>query len=213
MTYLKRKSNAEPVIQTLYTRKRLTRKVTVLLISLIITLFFILALLAISRTQFAPLKEGFYLTAGETTYSNIKIELAGPNYFFPNAEIHTIFESHYGNSLENVTVCLSLDNSTWVAVPFSSGAHDVIIGSTHLDGFPTPVYLKCYSQDATVMFQNQSLSIYDAINSSDWYFTSYSIITSQSIVLLCLTSIAIFSFLVQILDFLAKDKLKRVNGS
>lgn len=205
MKYLIRKNKDQPVIQALYKRKILT-KTSILLIAYFFTIIFVLVLLAVSRTYIVKDEGEFYATANEIVYSNVEIGSTGPNYFFPNAEVHSVFESRYPDMLENVSVWMSLDNSTWVKVPFSSGNQDVIIGTTSLNGFPTTIYQKVYCPDVNVSVQNQSIQVIDLFYSSNYtiYFTS--IFTSQSLVLLLLVGVAIFSFIVQILDFLAKEK-------
>lgn len=198
MKYLKKEE--QPVVQALYKRKLLTKK-SILLLSFVLTLVFMLFFLAASRTYLERSGE-IYATANSTVYSDFIISSTGPNYFFPNAEVHVIFRNSYGNALQNVSAWMSLDNSTWVQVPFSNGENDVMIGITPLNGFSTTVYSRIYCTDSNVIVGNQSMHTTDLLYTSTFHLYFVSILTPQSLVVLFLVAIAIFSFLVQILEFL-----------
>jgi hypothetical protein len=173
-------------VQSLYKHKRLTKSI-ILLISIFLTITFVITLLFISRTYIEQVGGNFFYGENETTYSNLEFASTGPNYFFPNAEVHTKFEVSNYKLLENVSIWMSVDNLTWVR-------------------YSSNIYVKSYGSDAQVIFGDKLTPIYQVLNACEFRFTYMSILSSQSIIVLILVSLAVFSFLIQILDFLAKDK-------
>jgi hypothetical protein len=176
-----------------------------MILSFVSAIVFVIALMAVGRTNIKSSGSALFGT-NLTVYSSVEIESTGPNYFYPNAEIFAYFESPYADALKNVDYWMSLDNSSWVKVPFSGVRQEVSIGKTSLNGFPNTVYFKCYCPEENVTVQGRSESIVELLNSSTWGIFYTSIFTSQSLVLMLLVGIAVFSFLLQILDFMTRER-------
>ncbi len=194
----------EPLIQILYKKRRFS-KVNILLIAFFLTLFLVLILFGLSRTSLEA-SGSLYASENQTVFSDLTINPTGPNYFFPTAEVHVFFKNLHYNLLENVSVRMSLDNSSWIEVPLSDNNRDVVIGITSLNGFSTVVYAQTYCPHYIVVVDNQTVSAIDLFYTSSYDVYLVSILSAQSIVVIVLVSIAIFSFLLQILEFLRKIK-------
>jgi hypothetical protein len=132
----------------------------------------------------------------------------GPSYFFPSADVSVSLTNPYAKYIENVTVYYSINNSTWVQIPFSNTPNYTKIGTVPLNSFSIPIYLKIYFQTQDVKPQNQTVPFADVIISFHDEIEFTPLIGSQGCVIFIVLGIAVFSFVLQILDFLTKDDKK-----
>jgi hypothetical protein len=146
-----------------------------------------------------------HLVSNEPTYFYIQMNTTGPSYFFPVGEVHVSFSNNYANAIKNFTVKMSLDNSTWIDVPFSAIPQTADIGQTQLSGLYTRVYVVVYFPPQLVYGTVPVNIVENSFHLSVSVDAPY---TPQTWLLLVLMSIALFSFTIQIIDFFFKEPQK-----
>ncbi len=177
-------------------------KALMLVISILIANGIIVSLFTIGRAQINNGSYSFYYTGDQAAYSSIEFRTSGPTYFFPNAEVHMELTSKFGNALENVSIFVSTDNSTWTKLPTTDGKHDVPLGTLPLNDYsPLIVYVKSFGPENVTLGAQSSpvLTLLNQCNISCYYVQS---VSSESLVVLILVWVAVLSFVLQILDFL-----------
>ncbi|MGD0979575.1 MAG: hypothetical protein ABR962_10620 [Candidatus Bathyarchaeia archaeon] len=180
------------------------RKIKVFLLSAVITTILLLVIFLIGESGLTS-STPFVIENTSPCYSSSNIDTRGPSYFFPSADVSVSLTNPYAKYIENLTVYYSINNSTWVQVPFSDTPNYTRIGTVPLDSFSIPVYLKVSFQIQDVEMQNQTVPFVTVLRNfhNDIAFTP--LISSQTWVIFILLGIATFSFVLQILDFLTKD--------
>jgi hypothetical protein len=181
-------------------------KYSVLLISVVVTVILVIILFVVGTVGIINATDYSFGTNTNPSYSLDTINTRGPNYFFPYADVYTYVYSPYAKYIENFTFYESTDNSTWFKVPISDTKDYIKIGTASLNGFSTTIYQKIYFQYENITIQNQTVSTADMSFVSQYYFSSLP--TPQTLVIFILLTIAVFSFVLQIVDFLFRDEAK-----
>ena len=142
------------------------------------------------------------------------LKTTGPSYFFPSAYVDASITTPYAEYLENFTVYESTDNSTWVQVPIQMPNqfifNTVQIGNVPLNGFSIPIYFKVYFPYQNITVQNQTVLFSDFVKSLTFETFVTPFLTPQAWVIFILLIIAVFSFVLQIADFLLRDEEKKI---
>lgn len=150
----------------------------------------------------------------EPYYFTIRTNYTGPNYFFPYANLAFAVANKYNDEISGFHFFLSFDNSSWIEIPltkplnvppdFPPEPNYILtdVGIVSLNGFSNVLYAKC-------VFPSQGFN--DAthariMNSFEAYMYVEPIWTPQSIATMVLVSVALISFIIQILDFWVKEK-------
>ena len=153
-----------------------------------------------------------FAPTSNASYTFITIKTTGPNYFFPRADVYTAITTPYAKYAENFTVYGSTDNSTWVQIPIQIPVQDtfsaVQIGTAPLNGFSFTIYYKIYFPYQNITVQNQTLTFFqfgESINNRLIFSPSP---TPETTVIFILLIIAVFSFVLQIVDFVFRNDEK-----
>lgn len=187
------------------------RKWNILIWSLILTMVFDIVLIRISiqfTNKEAP-SHPFYEST-EPYYFTIKTYYTGPNYFFPYANVAFAFINQYNDEISGFHVYISFDNSSWVEIPltkpsnippdpFGGGPNVILtdVGIIPLNGFSNILYAKCIFPPQG--FDNATQT--RIMNSFQGYMYFNSVWIPQSVATVILVSVALMSFIIQILDF------------
>jgi hypothetical protein len=195
------------------------RKRNIVIWSFILTLFFDFVLIGISF-QFTgkeipshPLHESI-----APYYFTIKTYYTGPNYF-PYADLSFAVTNQYDDNISGFHFFLSLtpDNSSWVEIPLTKPLNippdfppqpNVIltgVGIVPLNGFSNVLYAECIFPPQG--FDNATQT--RILNSFQAYVYIQVIWTPQSIAAFILVSVALMSFIIQILDFWTKEATEK----
>ena len=147
-------------------------------------------------------------------YSSFSINTKGPNYFYPYAEVSTYITSPYAQYAVNFTFYDSVDNSTWVQIPLSDNSNNfTVIGKAPLNSFAIPIYEKLYFPYQNITVQNKTISYEDFTQSIKEQYEYKPLFTPQTTVIFILIIIAVFSFVLQIVDFLFRNEEKKPETS
>jgi len=151
-----------------------------------------------------------FAPSNDASYTSIVVNTSGPNYFFPDANLYAYITNPYAKYVENFTVYESTDNSTWVQIPISDNPNIFTkIGTVPLNGFSTTIYYKIYFPIQNLLvLQNQTLSFYQFGESFVNGYLLNPLPTPQTTVIFILLIIAVFSFVLQIVDFLFRNEAK-----
>lgn len=189
------------------------RKRNILFWSFILTLFFDIFLIGTSfKFTNKEVPPHPFHESTEPYYFTIKTYYTGPNFFFPYANVAFAVVNPYNDEIDEFHFSISFDNSSWVEIPLTKplnfapdffGESNVIltnVGTIPLNGFSNVLYAKCIfppqgSDNAT---QTRIMNSFQA------YIDVESIWIPQSVVTVLLASVALMSFIIQILDFLVK---------
>lgn len=143
------------------------------------------------------------LVQSEVPYNaEISVSTIGPNYFFPYSYISSTLTNKYSDEIKGFNLEMSTDNVSWVEIPLSNVNKFTSFGIISINTFSDTVY-------ARVSFpnQNQTESTTNNILSSfTWSIEINPLFTPETIVVFILLSLALFSFVVQILDFVFTEK-------
>jgi hypothetical protein len=154
----------------------------------------------------------------EPYYFTSKTYYTGPNYFFPYADLSFAVTNQYADNISGFHFFLSFDNSSWVEIPltkplnlppdpFSPEPNVILthVGIIPLNAFSNVLYAKCVFplQGFDNATQNKILSAFQA------YVYVSNIWTPLSIATIVLVSVALMSFIIQILDFWTKEKTEK----
>lgn len=152
--------------------------------------------------------------SAEPYYLDIKTNYTGPNYFFPSATLAFAVANEYSDEIKEFHFFISFDNSSWVEIPLTKPLHIIpdpfpelnytltYVGRLPLNGFSNEFYAKC-------VFPPQGLNdtanarIMDAFGA---YMLVSPLWTPQSTATVVLVSVALLSFIIQILDFCFKER-------
>ena len=185
-----------------------SKKFAIFLVALISTLVLDIVLVQVGdihASANAGIMKGLPLISATPTYFYVQMNVSGPSYFFPVGEVGASFSNPYANEISNFTVKMSLDNSTWVNVPFSSTPKIVDLGQAQLNGFYVRVYVVLYFPPQSGYGTVPANVVVKAFNLHVYVDAPY---TPQTWLLLILLFIALFSFIIQITDFFFKEKKK-----
>jgi hypothetical protein len=177
------------------------RKAIILLLSIVLVLIsdypiLVLADIHVSNTTGST---GFKVS-NEPSYFYLQINGTGPNYFYPVAYVNVSCSNPYANEIGTFECYMSLDNSSWTDIPFSTVPKIVELGDIQLNSLSTKIYVKCYFPPQSV--QNQTASAQTIEQSFRASVNIDAPYTFQTAIITTLLDIALFSFFLQILDFL-----------
>jgi hypothetical protein len=194
------------------------RKRAIVIWSFVLTMIFDIVLIGTSF-QFTnkevpshPLHE-----STEPYYFTIKTNYVGPNYFFPYANLDFAVINQYNDEISGFHFFLSFDNASWVEIPltkplnippdFPPEPNFILtnVGIIPLNGFSNVLYAKCVFPRQG--FDNATQT--RIFNSFQVYVYVETIWTPQSIATVVLVSVALMSFIIQILDFWTKEKTEK----
>jgi hypothetical protein len=145
----------------------------------------------------------------EPYYFTMKTYYAGPNYLFPYASVAFAVINQYNDEISGFYFYISLDNSSWVEIPLTKplnippdpfGGPSAIltdVGIIPLNGFSNVIYAKCIFPPQG--FDNATQT--RIMNSFQGYVYISSVWIPQSVATVILVSVALLSFIIQILDF------------
>ena len=143
-----------------------------------------------------------FTVSNTTSYFYFQANTSGPSYFFSAGKVYQSISNPYANEIGIFNVYMSTDNSSWVAIPFSNTEKLVEIGEVQLNSFSIKIYVKYFFPPQPVV--NETVSV-KTIEES---FIGKTIIkipyTPQTDIIIFLVTVAMFSFILQILDFLFK---------
>jgi len=183
-----------------------SKKNSILIVSLAVTAVLVIIIFIIGIGGVKQVS-GFSLgPENNPSYSTDVLSIYGPNYFFPYAEASTYITTPYANYMENFTIYESVDNSTWVQVPVSDTIHYTKIGVVSLNDVNIKIYEKVYFQWDNITVENRTVTINDFADSLDGRFQFNPLPTPQTLVIFTLLMIGVFSFVLQIMDFLYRNK-------
>jgi hypothetical protein len=195
------------------------RKRAIVIWSLILTLIFDFILIGISF-QFTGKEVPSSHPIHESTepyYFIMKTYYTGPNIFFPYANLDFAVANQYSDKISGFHFFLSFDNSSWVEIPltkplnvtpdFPPEPNFILtnVGIIALNGFSNVLYAKCIfppqefdnATDARILNAFQAFVYVEPI----W--------TPQSVATFILVSVALMSFIIQILDFWTKETTEK----
>jgi hypothetical protein len=197
------------------------RKESILVVSIILTVIFVSLLISFSF-QFANNQKfnPFHESAGPY-YFTFRPNDTGPNYFFPYASLDFAVANKYIDEISGFHFFLSFDNSSWVEISltkplnippdFPPEPNYILthVGIISLNGFSNVLYAKCVFPLQGFNETTQTR----IINSFEGYLYISPCWTPYSIAAIILLSVALLSFIIQILDFCFKDGSAKSNLS
>ena len=144
-------------MRTLLSKRAISRIVYILVGAAILSIVFTSALQYIESTQFETLTPTTTLTvfANKTTFSPPFKGLVKKGYFNSLGEVYVCMSSQYAHYWETFNVWMSLDNYSWVAVPFLESASNnptemAYLGPIDLGNPQLTIYLKSYIPPQTI---------------------------------------------------------------
>jgi hypothetical protein len=194
------------------------RKLNILFWAFILTMFFNIVLVGISF-QFTKkeLPSHPFHESNEPYYFTIKTYYTGPNYIFPYADLSFAVVNQYNDKISGFHFYVSFDNSSWVEIPltrllnipqdFPPIPNFILtdVGTIPLNGFSNTLDAKCVFPPQG--FDNATQT--RILNSFQAYMYVQAIWTPQSIATVILVSVALMSFIIQILDFWTREKTEK----
>ncbi len=181
------------------------RKYSILVKSTIVTAFLVGALFWLGGSSVNTITPAHFDYSNNPTFSSNTVITNGPSYFFPNAYASFSVTNPYAKYMDNFTYYISIDNVTWVQVPIVNTTSYTTIEKVPLSGFNFTLYQKIDFRTQDFFSLNQTIPMDKIINSFNNTLTLSPIPTPESIVISILLVIAVFSFILQIIDFLSKN--------
>jgi hypothetical protein len=185
----------------------ISKKTKIFGLSLALTIILLIVILAVGTYKYNRIMGSLVIPSSETNepfYQTLDISSTGPNYFFPYVTVSESLTSKYYKAIANFSLSMSVDNSTWIKVPLSNEVKSVEIGIIPANSFTSTIYVKTYFPTQNVIVQNQTIPLIDVINSFHGVITITPYFTPQSWVILILLLVAVFSFILKILEFIFK---------
>ncbi|MGD0450199.1 MAG: hypothetical protein ABSA79_03960 [Candidatus Bathyarchaeia archaeon] len=169
------------------------KKWKVFMASIFITIFLFVSILIIGAWHLEGVKNFYMNESSEPTFSFFQITTTGSNYFFPNGIAHFSLSNPYSDEIKDFHFYVSFDNQSWVELPVSNTTNYVQAGET-----PVGMDINVFTM-STFPSQNTTLPINSSFQFS--FFIS-PIMTPETIVIMIVLIIAIFSFTLQILEYI-----------
>ena len=174
------------------------KKLGIGVISLFLTSFLFIFVLALGQWSLTKLESSSWFYENPNHYYfSIHMSTTGPSYFFPFESVSASLSNPYAEEIKGFWLFMSTDNSTWIEIPLSGLKTE--FGKILVNNFNVDMYAKCYFPP-----QNTTTPKTTILQSFNYQISGSSAYTPQSLVLLVLVYIAVFSFILKIVEFILK---------
>ena len=176
----------------------ISKKWRIFIASLVITAILSTSVLVLGSSHYTEVKDFYLYESSEPVYSSFHVINTGPNYFFPIVQVQSRLSNLNFNEIEGFHYFVSTDNSSWVEVPLSNEDKYTVIGTIPSNGMDTILFDKW-------IFPIQNNTNAPIMPDTFRYGISFvPVMTPQTSTIMILLVIAIFSFILKILEYIFK---------
>jgi hypothetical protein len=170
-----------------------SKKSQVLIASMTITVGLFTGILIIGAWHYTGAKNFYIDESSSYSFSSFQITNTGPNYFFPVAKISFSMVNPYADQLKDFHFYMSFDNQSWVEIPVSNTTKFVEVGLVSSTAVDTTVYTMW-------LFPSLNTTL-PVIDSFTFEFLVSPVFAPQTVVIMIVLFVALFSFILKILEF------------